>query len=349
MCILMLQVLTAFHGFSPHEVDNAREIANDQQEKVLEEYLTSGSNFPSDNAISVKLDPPTPQDLSYVAANLSLIGPVGWHTTRAQCQSLQSESKGNDLVKSISPAKFFSPVKPSFKKHVASRLLHKAKKVNLDVCSSRISPSSLINGPSNVTNLNKKFVLPCRSVRSSRVIKPNKRFLEPEGGLEDPPSPPSLSGQSIHGTRVIELKKPKLILDRQLDFSAQLSDSSINKPYERKITKEPSKSTNSTGHVKFAELHVFGAPTTRPKRQTSQSSEDSPKKDRSATSSTSSEVSKPRPDAVSPSRSKLILRESKLNISSSSGNVTEGQFSTKPKKGTNLCLSKLLVNICNFQ
>lgn len=60
-----------------------------------------------------------------------------------------------------------SPVSKSLQSQAAKRLLEKAKKVTLQDGSKK--------------SLEKKFVLPVRSARSSRVIKPNKRFVEEEG------------------------------------------------------------------------------------------------------------------------------------------------------------------------
>lgn len=336
-------MLTAFHGFSPHEVDKARETANKQQEKVDLEYETNGLIFPPDDAFPVKIDSPTPQMLSMIEANLTLMGPVGSHTTRAQCHSFNFENTLVEFSKANSPSKFFSPLRGNFKKHVANRLLQKAKKANLDVCTSnRLLLNSQFdkNGPVNANGLSRKFVLPSRSVHSSRVIKPNKRFLDSDDTEKDLPSPPT-SGQLSH-TRIIELKKPRLILDGENDFLPPKSDEGKSCPSDGLFStfddSTPSASANgdSKEHVKLGELNVFGAPTTRPKRRSSQCSADgSPKKNESTFPPNSVKASKPAQSSgpQSPSKSKLILRESKLNVSTATEKLQEGVFSKKTKKG----------------
>ena len=61
----------------------------------------------------------------------------------------------------------------------------------------------------------KKFVLPSRSVHSSRVIKPNKRFLDTDLNIGS--SGASDNNDACHAS--IKLKKAKLIVDSSDDVS----------------------------------------------------------------------------------------------------------------------------------
>lgn len=337
------QVSTAFHGFSPHEVEEAEAIAFNQQLKVEQEYSSNGLNFSPDDACPVKIDLPTPQLLSLVKSNLSLIGPVGFHSTRAQRLSLQLKNVGAGVSKSFSPSKLFSPRQSNFKKHVANRILQKAKKTTFES-----SPCGRLTNSQFDKNgaLNRKFVLPSRSMRSSRVIKPNKRFLESEEKEKEKEKDLLLTdnqAQPSH-TRVIELKKPRLILDANNEVLALRSvGDKVNSTDAIFVLTSPSCSgvNGNKEHVKLGELNVFGAPTTRPKRRISQSTscDGSPKKEPSSASSPPSKVG-PTSDPPSPSRSKLILRESKLNISPTRDKQNEKLLSKKTKKSLNIKVLK---------
>ncbi|KAK3925865.1 Histone-lysine N-methyltransferase trithorax [Frankliniella fusca] len=334
------QVSTAFHGFSPHEIEKAKVIAISQQDKVEQEYLRNGLNFSPEDACPVKIDLPTPQLLTYVKANLSLIGPVGFHSTRAQCQSLQSSDVGVDESKPFSSCKLFNPHQSNLKKHVANRLLQRAKKSTFDsLPSSKLLPTLHLDKNGVIS---KKFVLPSRSMRSLRVIKPNKRFMESEENEKGA----SDNSEQLSLSRIIELKKPRLILDSRNEcLTVKSVDGKVNFIDDGSVLSTPS-SSGSNGnkeHVTFGELNVFGAPTTRSSQKVSQTSnsEGSPVKEISTplTSNSQSSKSGHLQDPSSPSRSKLILRESKLNISPTL-DQNQKLLPSKPKKALGVAVLK---------
>lgn len=87
------------------------------------------------------------------------------------------------------------------KNKAARKLLQKAKKSSSYGSVAIVDNFQQDKGSGTV----RKFVLPSRSVHSSRVIKPNKRFIEAEEVLSDV----SIS----RSPSVIQLKKPRLILN----------------------------------------------------------------------------------------------------------------------------------------
>ncbi|XP_063233584.1 histone-lysine N-methyltransferase trithorax [Bacillus rossius redtenbacheri] len=92
----------------------------------------------------------------------------------------------------------------TFKHDVAKRILNKAKKASHSV-------SNLTQQDKTNPLTPRKFVLPSRSAHSSRVIKPNKRFLEGEEVFSD-------VGVDEAGADS-KLKKPKLVFEPDDDAS----------------------------------------------------------------------------------------------------------------------------------
>ena len=87
----------------------------------------------------------------------------------------------------------------SLKNKAARKLLQKAKK-----SSSHGSTLSIDSSQEKGNGAVRKFVLPSRSVHSSRVIKPNKRFIEAEEVSSD---------VGVNRSGSLQLKKPRLILN----------------------------------------------------------------------------------------------------------------------------------------
>nr|CAD7400558.1 unnamed protein product [Timema cristinae] len=68
----------------------------------------------------------------------------------------------------------------AIKQNVAKKLLKKAKQTS---CQNKVS--EVLQSEKGNLSVSRKFVLPSRSAHSSRVIKPNKRFIETEEVLSD--------------------------------------------------------------------------------------------------------------------------------------------------------------------
>lgn len=191
--------VTEFVGFSAQEAIAAVAYARKQQREVISEYEANGLN--------VSLRENFEQELSHtkfsVACNSSGQDVI---TSRTHVQhSFDGGGKINSKRDLSVPKKITSkspPVNPShLKNKAAKKLLKKAKKSSSygSVAAADNFQQEKGSGPV------RKFVLPSRSVHSSRVIKPNKRFIEAEEVLSDVSVSRSPS--------VIELKKPRLILN----------------------------------------------------------------------------------------------------------------------------------------
>lgn len=196
--LIFVQV-TEFVGFSAQEARAAVAYARKQQREVISEYEANGLN--------VSLRENFEQELSHtkfsVACSSSKQDVI---TSRTNVQhSFDGGGKISSKRELSVPKKLTSkspPVNPShLKNKAAKKLLKKAKK-----SSSYGSVAAVDNFQQEKGNgAVRKFVLPSRSVHSSRVIKPNKRFIEAEEVLSEVSVSRSPS--------VIELKKPRLVLN----------------------------------------------------------------------------------------------------------------------------------------
>lgn len=192
--------VTEFVGFSAQEARAAVVYARKQQCEVISEYEANG--------LDVSLKENFEQELSHTTFNAAC-SPSKQDVIRSRTRVHHSYDGGGGKINSQKelsvPKRVTSKipqVNPShLKNKAAKKLLKKAKKSSSYGSAATVDNFQQEKGNGAV----RKFVLPSRSVHSSRVIKPNKRFIEAEEVLSDVSVSRSPS--------VIELKKPRLILN----------------------------------------------------------------------------------------------------------------------------------------
>lgn len=277
------------------------EYAKKQQREVISEYEANGLNVSFKESFERELS-----HTKFNAACSSSKQETITNRTRKQ-RSFDGGGKVKPNRKILLPKKVSSKSPPvnlnHLKNNAAKKLLQKAKKSSGYASVATIDSSQQEKGSGAV----RKFVLPSRSVHSSRVIKPNKRFIEAEEVLSDVSVSRSAS--------VIQLKKPRLILnplknpselpksDRDVSVTVEnvkkdgvhcketelLSGYSSSDGSNRSLSPHNSSQKNSLivegkrrwkpsykVQLKLRELNVFGAGTNRfPSKRTHASSSDS--------------------------------------------------------------------------
>lgn len=191
--------VTDFLGFTEQEARAAVEYAKKQQHEVIFEY--------EENGLHVSLRENFERELAHTEFNAS--GSSSKQEIITSRTHNQHNFDGGGKVKSnrnFSLPKKLTPKSPPvnpnhLKNKAAKKLLQKAKKSSSHGSVATIDSFQQEKGSGAV----RKFVLPSRSVHSSRVIKPNKRFIEAEEVLSD------VSVSRSPG--VIQLKKPRLVLN----------------------------------------------------------------------------------------------------------------------------------------
>lgn len=188
-----------FRGFSGQEARAAVVYAKKQQRELISEYEANG--------LHISLNENFEQEFfrtTFSVACSSSQQEVIKSGTLVQ-HSFDGGGKHNSKRDRTLPKKLTSrspPVTPShLKNKAAKKLLQKAKKSSCFGSVATVDNSQQEKGSGAI----RKFVLPSRSIHSSRVIKPNKRFIEAEEVLSDV----SVS----RCPSVIQLKKPRLILN----------------------------------------------------------------------------------------------------------------------------------------
>lgn len=186
------------------------EYAKKQQREVIYEYEANG--------LHVSLRENFEQELSHTKFSASCSSSkqeiITSQTPKQHSFDYSEKVKLNrnfSLSKKLTPKS--PPVNPNhLKNKAAKKLLQRAKKSSSFGSVATIDSFQQEKGNGAI----RKFVLPSRSVHSSRVIKPNKRFIEAEEVLSDMSVSRSPS--------VIQLKKPRLVLNPLKNLS-QLSES----------------------------------------------------------------------------------------------------------------------------
>ncbi|GFG33740.1 hypothetical protein Cfor_05481 [Coptotermes formosanus] len=190
--------VTEFHGFSPQEARAAVVYAKKQQREVISEYEANGLHTSLKEHFEQELSRAT---FSVACSSQQEVIESGTHVQHC----FDGGGKLNSNRDRTLPKKLTSrspPVTPShLKNKAAKKLLQRAKKASNYGSVASVDNSQQEKGSGAI----RKFVLPSRSIHSSRVIKPNKRFIEAEEVLSDV----SVS----RCPSVVQLKKPRLILN----------------------------------------------------------------------------------------------------------------------------------------
>ena len=239
----MFQLGTAFHGFSPHEVEKAAQAAKDQKTKVLAEYEDCGLSENCKDVVKVVLDPPQPETFENDPSLLPWIEVARRNYALLQSSATETALSLNSKYKYVLPC------------------------LKLFISFSNLFFFSIITVGStrNSVPLN-------HSSLSSRAAKPNKRFLDLEESF-------SVDQKDSHSQnkhlRTIELKKPRLILhdiksvvtsgscvSNQSDsnlFRAFISSGSITESSDKCHWKVCDKVQGG-----LSDLNVFGASVSQP-------------------------------------------------------------------------------------
>lgn len=199
ICNYVFVQVTEFRGFSAQEARAAVVYAKKHQREVISEHEANGLHISLKENFEEELFHTT-----FSAAGSSSQQEVITSETCVQ-HNFDGGGKLYSNVDITLPKKLTSrspPVTPShLKNKAAKKLLQKAKRSTSYGSVATVDNFQQEKGNGAV----RKFVLPSRSIHSSRVIKPNKRFIEAEEVLSDV----SVS----RCPSVIQLKKPRLILN----------------------------------------------------------------------------------------------------------------------------------------
>lgn len=183
----------------------------------------------------------SPRDIAKAATNLNTkdTSKIRRVKNRKSCKNIKfANYLANPVLKSVNNILDQHQRTRQLRNSTAKRLLQRAK-------SNGNNARNLVLHSGEKSNTVRKFVLPVRSVHSSRVIKPNKRFIEE---LEE------ISGTEHSENEIgMHVKKAKLNLDKFSNRESKLKGDLVNKS----CTKFKDKETRNKSKKAIESIHAF--------------------------------------------------------------------------------------------
>nr|XP_018910042.1 PREDICTED: histone-lysine N-methyltransferase trithorax-like isoform X1 [Bemisia tabaci] len=247
--------LSTFHGFSPHQVSDAKKAAEASYKHVEKECEARGVIFnpflPSNKFLKRY------QTATGCGAEINCnMCPL---EDKENTEKLNCDTDCSDIMSNGPMTSNRMSNSRSNKKILRENL--ESPDISMDSFS---SDSDMCSSKGKLNNANsRKFVLPCRSIHSSRVIKPNKRFMDSAIDDSETASVSSETGenQPLQSSNFVPLKKPKLIFDenkgRDVCWKIDASDATNSS-----LTSTPSTSRSplSKGILREAILNIELSP-----------------------------------------------------------------------------------------
>lgn len=251
----MFLQLPTFHGFSPHQVSDAKKAAEASYKHVEKECEARGVIFnpflPSNKFLKRY------QTATGCGAEINCnMCPL---EDKENTEKLNCDTDCSDIMSNGPMTSNRMSNSRSNKKILRENL--ESPDISMDSFS---SDSDMCSSKGKLNNANsRKFVLPCRSIHSSRVIKPNKRFMDSAIDDSETASVSSETGenQPLQSSNFVPLKKPKLIFDenkgRDVCWKIDASDATNSS-----LTSTPSTSRSplSKGILREAILNIELSP-----------------------------------------------------------------------------------------